>query len=38
MKLYWRFKKDGKWTWAPAQTSTNVDTKETVVFDLEEAE
>jgi hypothetical protein len=19
MKLYWRYKKDGKWTWAPAE-------------------
>lgn len=20
MKLYWRFKKDGKWSWKPAET------------------
>ncbi len=21
MKLYWRYKKDGKWTWRPANVS-----------------
>ena len=26
MKLYWRYKKDGKWTWAPARVEVDNDT------------
>ncbi len=37
MKLYWRFKKDGKWTWAAA-TVTHVEEFLTVVRNWEEEE
>ena len=28
MKLYWRYKKDGKWTWKPAKVSDLVQLEE----------
>ncbi len=37
MKLYWRYKKDGKWTWKPAEVSTEDIVMRTItVHDLEE--
>lgn len=36
-KLYWRVKKDGKWTWRPAKVSKEwSDDYKTYVFNLEE--
>jgi hypothetical protein len=36
-KLYWRYKKDGKWTWRPANVMEDTD-KYTIVWNLEEEE
>jgi hypothetical protein len=38
MKLYWRIKKDGKWTWTPAKTGAKVNSKVSLVYNLEEEE
>lgn len=39
-KLYWRIKKDGKWTWRPAKSMEDVPlgAKFTTVYNLEEEE
>jgi hypothetical protein len=36
MKLYWRYKKDGKWTWKPALVGYNEQLKAYVVEEEEE--
>lgn len=36
MKLYWRYKKDGKWTWKPALVGYNEYLKMYVVEEEEE--
>jgi len=39
MKLYWRYKKDGKWTWKPATKVTDHLVGEAeLLFALEEEE
>ncbi len=38
-KLYWRVKKNGKWTWKPAEVSKHdIVMRTIVVHDLEEEE
>jgi len=37
MKLYWRYKKDGKWTWKPALVGYNEQLKAYVVEEEEES-
>jgi len=38
MKLYWRYKKDGKWTWTAATISARVNSKVNLVYNLGEEE
>ena len=35
MKLYWRYKKDGKWTWTPAQTDEPCSTGLRLVYPMD---
>jgi hypothetical protein len=35
MKLYWRYKKDGKWTWKPATKTDYENPSVTAVWNLE---
>lgn len=36
MKLYWRYKKHGKWTWRPAKLAGNINVPEIIVIPMEE--
>ena len=38
MKLYWRYKKDGKWTWIAATVTDYEHPRVTAVWNLEEEE
>ena len=38
MKLYWRYKKDGKWTWKPVGENAAMEGAELVAFPSEEEE
>jgi hypothetical protein len=38
MKLYWRIKKDGKWTWKPARNVKHYEAHNFVTVDVEEEE
>jgi hypothetical protein len=38
MKLYWRVKLDGKWTWRPAKIKDILGTGRMTVYPLEEEE
>jgi len=37
-KLYWRVKRNGKWTWRPAKVSWKLDDPTIEVYKLEEEE
>jgi len=38
VKLYWRVKRNGKWTWRPAKIAKNINVPEIIVIPLGEEE